>query len=216
MREKFNAELTALKQEVLEMGRFALDMLCSAVQSLKDQDLALADRIYHQRKKLAQYDQDLEDRALKLIALYQPLAKDLRTIACVLKLNTYLLQIGRYGKDISNVTKELKDTPHFKKLISIPQMCEIVCKMVQDALLAFETENLEGIKDLAARDDEVDEMRFSIFRELISYMMEDPKVITQSAHYLLVARYIERCGDHACKMAEKIHYMVTGEHIEVK
>jgi len=92
----------------------------------------------------------------------------------------------------------------------------MVCKMIDDALKAFETEDISLIKDFEERDDTLDALRWSIFRECITYMMENPSTITGCAHYMMIARYLERCGDHACKIAEKVHYMVTGEHIEIK
>jgi phosphate transport system protein len=144
------------------------------------------------------------------------MAKNMRTIACCLKLITYLTRIGRYGKDISKIIKEISDEPHVSKLISIPHMNEMVCKMVNDAIQAFRTEDLKLISNFSERDDDVDSLRYSIFRECITYMMEDPKKINRCAHYMMIARYLERCADHACKMAEKIHYMVTGERIEIK
>jgi phosphate transport system protein len=161
-------------------------------------------------------DEKLEEKAFQLIALYQPMAKDMRTIGCCLKIITYLARIGRYGKDIAKITKEISNESHVSKLISIPHMNEMVCSMVNDALKAFKTEELSLISDFSERDDDIDALRYSIFRECLTYMMEDPKKINRCAHYMIIARYLERCGDHACKMAEKIHYMITGERIEIK
>jgi phosphate transport system protein len=110
---------------------------------------------------------------------------------------------------------ELANEPHISKLVSLPQMSSIVCSMIDDALKAFETKDLAHIADFKEREDTIDAMRYSIYREGISYMMENPKYITRCTQYILIARYLERCGDHACKMAEKIHYMVTGEHTEI-
>ena len=95
-------------------------------------------------------------------------------------------------------------------------MADIVCKMIEDVLKAFETGDLSIIQDFAERDDNLDALRYSIFRECLTYMMENPKNITRCAHYMMIARYLERCGDHACKIAEKVHYMVTGERVEIK
>ncbi len=161
-------------------------------------------------------DEGIEQHALTLLTLYQPMAKDMRTIACILKMITYLTRIGRYGKDISNVAKELSMRPHIAKLVSIPYMADIVFGMIEDALKAFETEDLSLIQDFVERDDSLDALRYSIFRECITYMMEDPKNIKRCAHYIMIARYLERCGYHACKIAEKVHYMVTGERVEIK
>jgi len=183
---------------------------------LKKQDVELAEKVISKKKKLADMDVEIEGKTLQLIALYHPMAKDMRTVACILKTITYLTRIGRYGKDIANIAKELSDKPHVAKLVEIPYMAETVCKMIDDALKAFETEDMSLIKDFEERDDTLDALRWSIFRECITYMMENPSTITRCAHYMMIARYLERCGDHACKIAEKVHYMVTGERIEIK
>ncbi|MFO8133551.1 MAG: phosphate signaling complex protein PhoU [Thermoplasmatota archaeon] len=215
MVEKFHDELDELKKRVLDMGHLAKDMLHDGVAALREQNVELADNVYQRKYTLAEMDEKIEEDALRLIALYQPMAKDMRTIGCCLKMITYLTRIGRYGKDISNIAKQLADVDHVSKLVSIPYMAEKACEMVEDALQAFKTEDLELIADFENRDDDVDALRYSIFRECISYMVEEAKYITRCAHYIMVARYIERCADHACKIAEKVHYMVTGERIEV-
>ena len=214
--EKFHKELENLKKEVIEMGNLAKEMLFNAVEALKNRDVRLAEEVVSKKREIAEMDQKIEEKALQLIALYQPMAKDMRAIACILKMITYLTRIGRYGKDIANVAKKLADKPHIAKLVEIPYMAELVCKMIDDALKAFETEDLSLIEDFSERDDSVDALRYSIFRECITYMMEEPKNITRCTHYVMIARYLERCADHACKIAEKVYYMVTGERKEIK
>jgi phosphate transport system protein len=216
MTGKFHDEVEKLKENVLKMGYLATDMLSSSTEALKSRDKKLAESVYKKKDKLADMDEKLEEKAFQLIALYQPMAKNMRTIACCLKIITYLARIGRYGKDISKIALEIMDKPHVSKLVSIPQMNKMVCSMVEDALKAFKTEDLSLISKFSERDDDVDSLRYSIFRECITYMMEDPKKIERCAQYMMVARYLERCADHSCKMAEKIHYMVTGERIEIK
>ncbi len=199
------------------MGNIALQMLQCSVEALKKLDMDLARNCYDLKDKLMDYDEEIEDKTIKLAMLYQPMAKDIRTIACILKLITSLTRIGRYGKDISNIViKELDGVIHIKKIVSIPQMIAIVAAMVKDAIKAFETNDVEILEDFEERDDEVDELRISIFRECLTYMMEDPKNIKICTAYIMIARYLERCGDHACKMAEKIYYMVTGKRKEIK
>jgi phosphate transport system protein len=216
MVEKFHKELDVLKKNVLKMGDLAGGMLCGSVESLKNLDVEQAESVITKKKELATMNLKLEEDSLRLIALYQPMARDMRTIACCLKMLIDLNRIGRYGKDIAKITKDIYPGPHIKKIITLPQMNEIVCKMVNDALTAFTTGDLSLIKDFSERDDIVDAHRYSVFRECISYMMEDPKNITICTNYILAARYLERCGDHACEMAEEIHYMVTGKRIELK
>ena len=215
MTEKFHDELKKLKKEVIEMGKLAEEMLKNGVKALKELDSEKVKWVTSQKGKLADMDDKIEAKAFRLIALHQPMARDLREIACILKMITYLNRIGRYGKDIAKLTKEFEKQGHVKKLISIPHMSEIVCSMIDDAMYAFEIGDISKFNDFIEREDTVDELRYSIFRECLSYMMEEPKVIGRCMHYTMVARYLERCGDHACKMAEKIYYMVTGERVEI-
>jgi phosphate transport system protein len=216
MVEKFHEELDVLKENVLAMGFLAERMLTTSVEALKDLDLERAQWVMSQKDALADYDENIEEDALRLIALYQPMAKDMRTIACCLKMITYIARIGRYGKDIAKVTLEFPEKEHITRLVSIPQMGRIVEDMIDDALTAFKNDDLSPLEDFCKREDDVDTLRYSIFREAISYMMEDSKYITRCAHYIMISRYLERCADHACKMAEKIHYMITGERIEIR
>jgi len=216
MVEKFHEELKKLKKEVVEMGDLAKEMLSNAVEALKDRNKEVASQVIEKKKKIADMDERIEQDALRLIALYQPMAKDMRKIACVLKMITYLTRVGRYGKDIAKVAIELADQPHIARLVEIPHMADMVCGMIEDALEAFENEDVFLIRDFEERDSEIDALRYSIFRECITYMMEDAKNITRCMHYAMVARYLERCADHACKMAEKINYMVTGERKEIR
>jgi phosphate transport system protein len=212
--KKFDEEIRILKQKLATLGDFALQMLKESVIAFKEQDLKLAAEVHDRRHKLNELDDEIDKFSFKLIALYNPMAGDARTVAAALKINTYLTRIGRYGKDIALVTTEIGTIPHFKKIVSIPQMFNIVVGMIHDALDAFQNGVTDRIADIAARDDEVDELRYSIFRECVSYMMENPRYITMGSHYIMIARYLERCGDHACKIAEKAYHMVTGKYIE--
>jgi phosphate transport system protein len=139
----------------------------------------------------------------------------MRVIACTLKVITASLRIGRYGKVIANIAKKISDQPHIANLMTIPHMADLVIEMIDDAIEAYEKDTIAEISDFSARDDTIDSLRQSIFREGITYMMEDPKSITRCTNYILVARYLERCADHACKIAENVHYMNTGERIEI-
>jgi phosphate transport system protein len=215
MVKKFHNDLKKLNKKVIEMGYLARNSLKDSVKSLKNQDVKLANKILRNKTEIADMDSLIEEKALILLTLHQPMAKDLRRIAAILKIITYLNRIGRYGKDIAKITVELSKKPQVKKLVSIPYMSEIVCQMIDDTLLSFEKEELSYIKNFSERDDSVDVLRYSIFRECLTYMMEDSKTITTCTNYVMVARYLERCADHAVKIAEKIHYMVTGEHVEI-
>ncbi len=216
MREKFHRELEELKGEVEKMANLSAGMLQDSVIALKERNAGLAEEVISKKNKLAEMDNSIEERALELIALYQPVAKNMRTIGSILKIITYLTRIGRYGKDIANIVKKFANEPNIAKLVEIPYMAEVVNKMINDALKAFRTEDISLIQDFSEIDDSIDSLCYSIFRECITYMMENQKNITRCMYYILIARYLERCADHACKIAEKVHYMVTGERIEIK
>lgn len=216
MSTKFDEQLKKIKQGVLEMGELAQTMLRESIVSLKNQDLKLADKVYDNKDMIMKMDRDIEHRCLQAISMYQPMAKDMRVIGSSLKLITYLTRIGRYGKDIAKFVKEIADEPHIKKLVSIPHMSKIVDGMISDALIAYKNEEPVDIKSFVERDDDVDVLRNSIFRESLTYMMQDSKNIERCMYYIMISRYLERCADHSCKMAEKIQYMATGERIEIK
>jgi phosphate transport system protein len=215
MVEKFHDELQQLKEDILTMGFLALEMLSKSLEALEKQDTVLARSVIDRKKDLTDWDERNEEGALRLIALYQPMAGDLRTIATSLKMITYLTRIGSYGKDIAKVANRLADQPPIDGLMSIPHMGQIVCGMIGGALKAYETGDLSFVNGMSKMDDQVDDLRMTIFRESITHMMEDPATITRGTDYMMVARYLERCGDHACKIAEKVSYMVTGERVEI-
>jgi phosphate transport system protein len=216
MAEKFHIELENLRQDTLAMARFARDMLNESLQALAEQDVERAKEIVSRKKQVRETTIALEERTYQLIALHQPMAKDMRVIACTLKIITSAERIGRYGKDIANMVKHIKGQPEFTEPLPLSHMAKQVIAMIDDTLAAYETENLERIAGLSFRDDAVDSLWHSIFRETLTFMMENPKLITRSTYSIMVARYLERSGDHACRMAENVHYMVTGERIEIR
>ncbi|MCX6691354.1 MAG: phosphate signaling complex protein PhoU [Methanoregula sp.] len=216
MSEKFHAELNNLKQDTAEMAKFGRTMLRTAVDALVQQDVQLAESVVAKKDEIHEMEVRIEENCYQLIALYQPMAKDMRVIACTLKVVSASMRIGRYGKVIAKIVKEISDKTHIANLMSIPHMGDLVIEMVDDAVRAYESDDISQISEFSLRDDTIDALRHSIFREGITYMMEDPKNIPRCTHYIMVARYLERCADHACKIAENVHYMQTGERIEIK
>jgi len=216
MSEKFHTELNRLKQDTLDMAWFARNMLWDSLQALTNGNIEAAKEVALRKKHIREMTIKLEERTYQLIALYQPMAKDMRVIACTLKVIGSAERIGRYGKDIANMVKHIKDQPEFVQPLPIVHMAGLVTAMIDDGIYAYETESIEPIKDFSRRDDTVDALWHSVFRETLTFMMENPKTITRGTYYIMVARYLERSGDHACKMAENIHYMVTGDWIEIR
>jgi len=215
MAEKFHTDLKVLKKDTLAMSALGRLMLRSAVDALIRQDKELAATVVARKDELHKMEVRIEEHCYQLIALNQPVAKDMRVIACTLKVITASMRIGRYGKVIANIVRDISDKPHIANLMSIPHMADLVIDMIDDSVKAYETEDLSFIEDFSARDDTIDALRHSIFREGITFMMEDPRNISRCTHYIMVARYLERCADHACKIAENVHYMQTGERIEI-
>jgi phosphate transport system protein len=215
MAEKFHTELKTLKKDTVTMAHFGRSMLRDAVDALIRQDKELAATVVGKKEQLHAMEVKLEEHCYQLIALNQPMAKDMRVIACTLKVITASMRIGRYGKVIANIVKDLSEKPHISHMMSLPHMAELVIDMIDDSVKAYDTDALGLIADFSARDDTIDALRHSIFREGITYMMEDPRTITRCTHYIMIARYLERCADHACKIAENVQYMDTGERIEI-
>jgi phosphate transport system protein len=215
MAEKFHTELKSIKKDTVAMALFGRTMLRDAVDAMIRQDKDLAAAVVARKEQLHTMEVTLEEHCYQLIALNQPMAKDMRVIACTLKVITASMRIGRYGKVIANIVKEISSKPHLANMMSIPHMAELVIDMIDESVKAYETDSIDLITDFSSRDYTIDALRHSIFREGITYMMEDPKNISRCTHYIMVARYLERCADHACKIAENVHYMHTGERIEI-
>jgi phosphate transport system protein len=216
MSEKFHTELDLLKQDTIAMARFARDMLADSVQCLVTGDVPDALEVVSRKREIHERTIGLEDRAYQLIALYQPMARDMRVIVCILKMIAGAERIGRYGKDIAGMTPHLRDQPSCPQQPPLSHMAALVTVMIDDVTTSFELEDLEFIRDFSSRDDDVDALWHSIFRQTLTIMMENQKTITRYASYIMAARYLERSGDHACRMAEHVHYAVTGERIEIK
>lgn len=211
MRERFNDELKELHNDVLRMGNVVEESIERAIDSLVRQDVVLAEKIIKDDDIPDKMELDIQDRCVKLIATQQPLAKDLRTICAALKISTDLERIGDYAVDIAKVTIRLNGQNYIKPLIDIPQMAKISVEMIADALDAYVNDNALLAEQVCAKDDAIDSLYSKIFRELISFMIDDTTTISQATHLLLVARYIERIADHTTNICEWVIYTVTGE-----
>jgi phosphate transport system protein len=216
MSEKFHTELKRLKKDIVDLACFARNMLRDSLNALTSEDTEAAKEIVSRKKHIQDTSIELEERTYQLIALYQPMAKDMREIACILKIISSSERIGRYGKDIANMVRQIKSQPEFVQPLPIGQMAGLVTSMIDDVIHAFETDSIIQIKDFSRRDDTVDSLWHSVLQETLTFMMENPRTITRGTYYIMVARYLERSGDHACKMAENVHYMVTGNRIDIK
>jgi phosphate transport system protein len=173
----------------------------------------MADRVIQLDEEMYVLNVEIEKQCLEVIALQSPVAKDLRTIGTYLKVITDFDRIGRYARDIAEVTHRSADKAHFKPLVSIPHIAEMASKMVDLSVQAFLERETKLTKEIFETEDKVDSLYDEIFREVITYMMEDSKKIGIGINYMLVARYLERIADHATNIAERVIYMVTGERV---
>jgi phosphate transport system protein len=209
-RIQFTHEMDELSKEVEEMGEMARLAIEKAVKLIVTGDYYLKDEVRKLDKELYRYEMEIEKHCTDIIALYTPVASDLRRVSVSWKVIEDLSRIGRYAWDIAEIA-DVFDGVKFKKLVSLPQMASLVVAMVTDSVDYYTTGNAVEARKLFDRDDEVDELYDTIFREMLTYMFEDPKKITVGIHYILIARYLERVADHSCNIGERVVYMVTGE-----
>lgn len=214
-RQNFHENLVSLQRDILRMGSLVEQMIEKAVDSLARQDLSLADEVFQMELQIDDLELVIEDKCLKLIATQQPMAKDLRRITAGFKIITDLERMADYSVDIAKVTKRLSGEELIKPLIDIPRMANITKKMVNDALDSYVREDVELATQMCKDDDMVDHIYSQIFRELLTYMLENQKTITQATYLLFVGRYIERIADHATNIGERVIYLVTGERKEL-
>lgn len=214
-RNYFDEELQDLQVSLLKMSSMVEETLGDSVKALKTQNVELAQKVIDDDNEIDDMEIVVEDKCIKLIALQSPLAKDLRLIATALKIITDLERIGDYAVDIAKITIKLANEIYIKELIDIPRMAQITIDMVKGSIDAYVNMDVSEAEDAAKLDDEVDALYKQTFRELLFIMMEDPKTIRQATYFLLIARYIERIGDHVTNICERIIHTVTSERVNL-
>ncbi|SNQ59339.1 phosphate signaling complex protein PhoU [Candidatus Methanoperedens nitratireducens] len=215
VREAYHKDLHKLREEILNMGSLAGKAIGDSVLSLKNRDVEMAQKVIDMDNEIDALDHSIEENCMRLLALQQPMARDLRLIISVLKMSIDLERMGDLALEIAVITKITATVPPVKPLIDIPRMSEICQDMLTDTMKALENKDVELAKQVAKRDDEVDALFDQIRRELITIMIEDPKKITGAQHLTFVARYLERIGDHITNLCENVVFMVTGERVEL-
>ena len=210
----FGDELSQLQAEVARMGGLAEAQVNDAVDCVARRDVMLAEAVIARDEKLDALQREVEKRVIRLIALRQPVAKDLRRAVAAMKLAHSLERTGDLARNIAKRAIVLAASDPMAALTrSIERMGRLVAHRTKDVLDAYTTSDVERALMVWSRDEEVDEHYNSIFRELLTYMMEDPRTITACTHLLFIAKNLERIGDHATNVAEIIHYAATGEEI---
>ena len=210
--KSFDEDLSQIENMILEMGGMVENQIMLSINALIARDEELALSVRKADKAIDQLETEVDEQALKILALRQPMASDLRNVVCAMKVASNLERIGDYAKNIAKRTVALKDTVSIgSSEKTLQRMGNLVQRMVNDVLNAYVSKDLDMASELITRDEEVDLMHNTLFRELLTYMMEDPRNITTCMHLLFIAKNIERMGDHTTAVAEQIHYVVTGE-----
>ena len=212
--KSFDEELSRLRDMISRMGGLAETQLETAIQALQNRDSDLAEWVIEHDHKIDELHSEVDEQAVRLLALRQPMATDLRHIVTVLKIAPAVERIGDYAKNVAKRAIAINQSPPVKPLFTVPRMGRLARELVKEVLDAFANDDVEKAHEVWLRDAEVDDMYDSLFREMLTYMMEDPRNITPCTHLLFVARNIERIGDLATNIAEFIHYQVEGEILD--
>jgi phosphate transport system protein len=209
----FEEELTRLKEKILKMGALVEAQIASSIKALVERDTDLARQTIQNDHQVNAMDVEIDEECIRLLALYQPAARDLRFITTAMKITTDLERMSDLSEDICERAIELSEEPLLKPYIDIPRMAEAAQKMVRETLDAFVNKDAVLARKVCSEDQFIDDLTHQIFRELLSYMVEDQTTISRSIRISFVAKYIERIGDHATNIAEMVVYLVEGKII---
>jgi phosphate transport system protein len=210
---RFEEDLKMLHQSVLEMGGFVEKQIINAVDALVRRDSDAARRTIDQDHTVNRMDVEIDDMSLRILALHQPAARDLRFITTALKITTDLERIGDMAVNICERVLELNEEPQLKPYIDIPRLADIAQRMLRESLDAFVREDTDLALKVCAEDDTIDALNNQLFRELLSYMAENPRTVTRATRLLFISKYLERIADHATNIAEMVVFMVKGKSI---
>jgi phosphate transport system protein len=214
METHFRRELQELKEDLLKMAALVEETISVAVQSLVKRDSNLAKKTFEREDRINRMEIDIEDTCLKLLALMQPMAVDLRFITSAMKITTDLERMGDQAVNIAERAVSLNQEPQLKPYIDIPRIAEITQSMVKDVLDAFINSDSKLARSVCERDDMVDGLNDQVFRELLTFMMSDPQTIARAAHLMIVCRCLERIADHATNIAEDVIFLVDARVIK--
>ncbi len=214
MERHFEQDLGALKEQLLLMGGCAESVVQKSIRALERRDTALANEVFSDDRAIDRLEIDIEERCIRLLALQQPLARDLRFITAALKISNDLERVGDHAVNIAGSALRLAAEPELKPLVDIPRMEELATGMLREALDDFVRQDSESARRLVRTDDEVDNLNRQVFRELISYMVEDPKTISRALELILVARNLERVADLATNIAEEVVFIAEARIIK--
>ena len=209
----FDEELNHLTGQITYMGGLAEGLVADALEALVKRDVELAATVLQRDAQLDALEEQIDQDVIRILATRQPMAVDLRVITMALKISNDLERTGDYGVSIAKRVARLAEQPELKPLVTIPNMANLCIAMLKDVLDAYVERDAAKAMAVWERDQEVDQLYTGLFRELITYMLEDPRKISICIDLLFIAKNLERIGDHATNIAEKINYMIHGEQI---
>jgi phosphate transport system protein len=209
----FDEDITRLRGLIAEMGGLAEVAIGESMEALVKGNMELAEGVIARDRRIDALEAEIDKLAVRIIALRAPMADDLREVIAGLKIAGVIERIGDYSKNIARSVGKVENRKRFEPLTLIPAMAEIASEMVHDVLTAYAARNPELAREVVERDEKVDAFYDSIFRNLLSHMMENPSSISSAAQLLFVARNIERIGDHATNVAEMVYYAATGIYL---
>jgi len=209
----FEEELGTLQTRLLEMGGLAEERVRASVQGLVTRDLSVTERVLRGDEPINQLHVEIDERCFRLLALYQPMATDLRGIVAAVKINSDLERVGDLAVNIAEAARRYAMHPPVKQLIDIPRMGDIAQEMLHDALDAYVRRDMALARSVLKCDDELDGLKTQVFRELLTYMLQDASTIEPSLDLILVSRHLERIGDHATNIAEDVIFMVSAQDV---
>jgi phosphate transport system protein len=213
MQRHFHEELEALKQTLLVMGGLVEDQIRRVMRALIDRDDALAQEVIERDQQVNAYDVEVDETCVSLLALHQPAAGDLRFVTTAMKIVTDLERMGDQAVNIAQRVLELNREPQLKPYIDLPRMADKAQRMVKESLDAFVARDTELARKVCAEDAEVDALKDQMFRELLTFMMEDARTIPRAIRLILISRFIERVADHATNIAEMVIYLVDAKMV---
>jgi phosphate transport system protein len=212
--KSFDEDLKRLNNVIAEMGGLAEAQLTRAVESLVRRNTELATQVVQDDKRIDALETEVGQMTVRMLALRQPMAQDLREVVAAIKIASDIERIGDYAKNIAKRAIVLSAHAPLKPVASIPRMSQLALQIIKDVLDAYIEKDAEGARAAWRRDEEVDEMYNSVFREMLTYMMEDPRNIGPCTHLLFIAKNIERIGDHATNVAEIVYFLVHGRSLD--
>ena len=205
----FQEELETMQGRLLEMGGLAEERVRASVQGLATRDTGLIEKVMRGDEPVNRLHIEVDERCFRLLALYQPMATDLRAIVAAVKINSDLERVGDLAVNIAEAATRYVTHPPVKKLIDIPRMGDIAQSMLRDALDAYVKRDTALAQHVLNEDDQLDALKTQVFRELLTYMLQDPATVEPALDLILISRHLERIGDHATNIAEDVIFMVS-------